>query len=55
MQTKLTYLLAATAVQFASALDDVLPQAYSEEARLKMLLENYAKYNAHLDFEGGFQ
>ena len=55
MLTKINFLLAATAVQFASALEDVLPQAYSEEARLKMLLENYAKYNAHLDFESGFQ
>ena len=57
MLTRINYLLTALALQaqFGSALEGVLPQAYSEEARLKMLFENYGKYNAHLDFENGFQ
>ena len=34
---------------------DVLPQLYSEETRLNMILESFGKYNSLLDFENGFQ
>ena len=35
-------------------LGPVMPQIFSEEERLEMLLQTYAKYNARLDFDGGF-
>ena len=52
--TKLLVAATATAT-WTSASEKVLPQTYTPEKRLEMLLESYSKYNANLDFEGGFQ
>ena len=35
-------------------LGSLIPQIFSEEERLEVLLQTYAKYNARLDFNGGF-
>ena len=55
MQVKKELITAAFISTLAFSHEEVLPQTFTPEQRLEMIIETYAKYNANLDFENGFQ